>query len=264
MLPSNLRTNSTLSDMKPSIAFVVLIGTALIAFEIFNYSTTDHALSDLLGSLTFAGIQWSTILALAFCAIDFAGIARLFTPEQGADEPKEVWYLFGAWLLAATMNAVLTWWGVSMAVVNHTLQSSSIVDPKTIATAVPLFVAIMVWVIRILIIGSLSIALDRLLHPGMEHTPALHSAVASATRGRVSHPVPQTGSSIPASLNSAAIPARPSMQRSAAAGNSRAVRSTSPQEPVDLGLRGEPTYHSINGRPAPVPEKTNASRFQRS
>jgi len=37
--------------------------------------------------------------------------ARLFTPEQGRDEPAEVWYLFGAWLLAAAMNAILTWWG---------------------------------------------------------------------------------------------------------------------------------------------------------
>jgi phage FluMu gp28-like protein len=45
---------------------------------------------------------------LTFCGIDFAGIARLFTPEQGRDEPAEVWYLFGAWILAAAMNATLT------------------------------------------------------------------------------------------------------------------------------------------------------------
>lgn len=111
MAPSNTRSTKMFSDslgkIKPSIAFVVMIFGALIAFEIFNYSTTDHALRDLLGDIQFAGIFWSTILALAFCGIDFAGIARLFTPEQGADEPKEVWYLFGAWLLAATMNAIL-------------------------------------------------------------------------------------------------------------------------------------------------------------
>jgi hypothetical protein len=29
--------------------------------------------------------------------IDFAGIARLFTPKM-ENEPNEVWYLFGAWL----------------------------------------------------------------------------------------------------------------------------------------------------------------------
>ncbi len=97
----------------------ILLG-ALLAFEVFNYSTTDFALRDVLGDLRFAGMRWSTILSLAFCGIDFAGIARLFTPEKGRDEPAEVWYLFGAWLLAAAMNACLTWWGVSVAVINHT------------------------------------------------------------------------------------------------------------------------------------------------
>jgi len=98
------------------LAWGVIILGALAAFEIFNYSTTQFALADVLGNLKFAGISWSTILALAFCGIDFAGIARLFTPEQGRDEPAEVWYLFGAWLLAAAMNATLTWWGVSIAI----------------------------------------------------------------------------------------------------------------------------------------------------
>ncbi|NMC15752.1 MAG: hypothetical protein GYA40_03810, partial [Chloroflexi bacterium] len=161
---------------RPNVAFVVMIFGALIAFEVFNYSTTDHALSDLLGDLTFIGVPWSTMLAVAFCGIDFAGIARLFTPEQGADEPKEVWYLFGAWLLAATMNAILTWWGVSMAVTDHVVSSSVVVDPGTITGVVPVFVAIMVWVIRILIIGTLSLAMDRLLHTGAQPRPAAYGS----------------------------------------------------------------------------------------
>src|SRR5512136_811921 len=105
--------------LRRSLVFGVLIMVALVSFEIFNYSTTDFALGDLLGNLRFLGIRWATILAIAFCGIDFAGIARLFTPEKGADEPAEVWYLFGAWLIAATMNAMLTWWGVSLAISNH-------------------------------------------------------------------------------------------------------------------------------------------------
>ena len=188
-----------------------MIFGALIAFEIFNYSTTDHALSDLLGNLTFAGIPWSTMLALAFCGIDFAGIARLFTPEQGADEPKEVWYLFGAWLLAATMNAILTWWGVSMAVSNRVVQSSTVVDPQTITTVVPVFVAIMVWVIRILIIGTLSLAMDRLLHPGavQQHTVLQNAMSASAAQRNPDSISAGTPMNIPASLNSACYSAAP-------------------------------------------------------
>jgi hypothetical protein len=141
----------------------ILILGALLAFEIFNYSTTDFAMSDLLGDLRFAGIRWSTILALAFCGIDFAGIARLFTPEKGIlDESSEVWYLFSAWLLAATMNALLTWWGVSIAIVNHNTLGNAVIPRETLLKVVPIFVAIMVWLIRVLIIGTFSVAGERI------------------------------------------------------------------------------------------------------
>jgi len=146
--------------------FGVLILTALLAFEIFNFSTTDFALRDLLGNLRFAGLRWATILAVAFCGIDFAGIARLFTPEEGADEPKEVWYLFGAWLLAATMNALLTWWGVSIAILEHRSLGNAVIAHQTLLKIVPVFVAIMVWLIRVLIIGTFSVAGERLFSVG--------------------------------------------------------------------------------------------------
>lgn len=148
--------------VKRGTLFGVLIITALIAFEIFNYSSTDFALADLLGELSFWGLRWSTILTVAFCGIDFAGIARLFTPEQGEDEPAEVWYLFGAWLLAATMNAMLTWWGVSIAILNHESLGSAVVARETLLKVVPVFVAILVWLIRVLIIGTFSVAGDML------------------------------------------------------------------------------------------------------
>jgi hypothetical protein len=142
--------------------FGVLILGALLAFELFNYSTTDFALSDLLGDLRFLDLRWATILALAFCAIDFAGLARLFTPPSGASQPGEVWYLFAAWLLAATMNAMLTWWGVAMAILSHTSLGAAIVSQETMLEVVPVFVAIMVWVIRVLIIGTFSVAGNRI------------------------------------------------------------------------------------------------------
>ena len=143
--------------------FGIILLVAMFAFEVFNYTTTDFALSDLLGKdLTFAGVRWATILAIAFCGIDFAGIARLFTPEQGRSEPAEVWYLFGAWLLAAAMNASLTWWGVSVAIGNHTALGSAIVGHETLTKIVPVFVAVMVWIIRILLIGTFSMAGERL------------------------------------------------------------------------------------------------------
>ena len=152
-------------QLRSSTVFTLLILLALLAFELFNYSTTDYALRDLLGEIGFGSLRWATILAMAFCAMDFAGIARLFSPQEEGREKKENWYLLAAWLIAATMNAGLTWWGVSMAIYNHPVQSTIVVDPMTIITVVPIFVAVMVWILRILIIGSLVTAINRLMSP---------------------------------------------------------------------------------------------------
>jgi hypothetical protein len=141
----------------------IILVLALFAFEIFNFDTTRFALESLLGDVRFAGLAWATILAIAFCSIDFAGLARLFTPERGLDEPKEIWYLTGAWLLGATMNAVMTWWAVSLTLLNHEL-GNEVMSREELLKIVPIFVAALVWLTRILFIGSLTVAGERLLH----------------------------------------------------------------------------------------------------
>ncbi len=189
--------------------FGFLIIGALLAFELFNYTTTDFALNDLLGGLRFIGIRWATILAIAFCAIDFAGIARLFTPEQGSSAQREVWYLVGAWFLAASMNAMLTWWGVSLAVLNHQSLGGTVVPRQTMLTVVPIFVAIMVWVIRVLIIGTFSVAGNRLFSQAEsshhnQSVPVMHRSDGSA------HPAPAQAMPIrPASKPAPLTQARP-------------------------------------------------------
>src|SRR5687767_7809893 len=121
-------------------AWGMMIIGALLAFEVFNFSTTQFALRDVLGDLTFAGFRWATILAVAFCGIDFAGIARIFTPEKGRDEPAEVWYLFAAWFLAAAFNAILTWWGVSVAILQHSAEGGVLLGQTAMMKFVPVFV----------------------------------------------------------------------------------------------------------------------------
>ena len=148
-------------QVKRGVVFGALIVTALVAFEIFNYSTTDFALTDLLGELRFWGVRWATILAIAFCGIDFAGIARLFTPEGKVSEDRDSWYLFAAWLIAATMNALLTWWGVSIAIANHETLGNAVIARQTLLKVVPIFVAVMIWLLRVLIIGLFSVAGER-------------------------------------------------------------------------------------------------------
>jgi hypothetical protein len=139
----------------------LILVVALMAFEIFNFDTTQYALRDLLGDIRFVGLQWATILAIAFCAIDFAGLAHLFTPERGLNEPKEVWYLMGAWLLGAPMNALMTWWAVSLTLLNHQF-GNEVLSREQLLQYAPIFVAVLVWLTRILFIGAFSVAGDHL------------------------------------------------------------------------------------------------------
>ena len=206
----------------------ILLG-ALLAFEVFNYSTTDFALRDVLGDLHFAGLRWSTVLSIAFCGIDFAGIARLFTPEKGRDEPAEVWYLFGAWLLAAAMNAMLTWWGVSVAILSHTPAGGVLLGQATMTKVVPIFVAIMVWLIRVLIIGAFSLAGENLfsLADERQHT---HRSVQRPAAEPVRGPAPTF--------------VRPAPKPLSAAPNQRAARVEPSYHPI--GMNAQP-YDEVQG-----------------
>ncbi|MCB8943825.1 MAG: hypothetical protein H6658_08720 [Ardenticatenaceae bacterium] len=163
-------------DMPRKTIVGIILLTALVAFEIFNFDTTRFALQNLLGEVSFWGLAWSSILALAFCAIDFAGLARLFTPEQGADEPKAVWYLMGAWLLGATMNAIMTWWAVSLTLLSHDL-GNEVLSRQQLLQIAPIFVAVLVWLTRILFIGALSVTGEHmfdLAQPTVSQTAAPH------------------------------------------------------------------------------------------
>jgi hypothetical protein len=138
---------------------------ALVAFELFNYSTTEFALGDLLGGLELGGLRWATILALAFSAMDFAGIAWLFTPRP-LGGGLHSWYLLGAWFLAASMNAALTWWSVSLALVSHQPLGDLLIGREPLLRGVPIFVAALVWLLRILLIGSFTLRAPSSATPG--------------------------------------------------------------------------------------------------
>ena len=219
-------------------AWGMMIIGALLAFEVFNYSTTQFALADVLGDLKFAGMRWATILAIAFCGIDFAGIARIFTPQQGADEPKEVYYLFGAWFLAAAFNASLTWWGVSVAIVNHvSMSGGAVISNEAMTKIVPIFVAAMVLLIRVLIIGTFSLAGDRLFTTENQRSysnnprPVDHQQYRPVSQ----QPIIRTA----ASLSRPVTPNTTNTFRPAPKPNN--VQQTS-------FVRPEPTYHSFNGQ----------------
>ncbi len=215
-------------------AFGLILIVALVAFEIFNYSTTQFALADILGDLQSVGLHWSTVLALAFCGIDFAGIARLFTPQMGRDEPTEVWYLFGAWLLAAGFNAALTWWGVSVAIIHHSAAGGVLVGQAMLTRAVPVLVAVMVWMIRVLIIGTFSLAGENMFSMANDQPASRPGTYRTAP---------------PVSQRMPAAPPAPTYARPA-------PKPSVPSRPMP---RPEPSYHPI-GMSADSPDDDHPMR----
>ena len=225
--------------IRSGFVYTLIIIVAMAAFEVFNYATTVYALEDLLGDLTFFGISWATFLALAFCGIDFAGIASLISqPHERAN--KDTWYLFGAWLLAGSANAALTWWGVTMAITSHSSISSALVSASMLVKVVPIFVAVMVWVIRVLIISSLATALERMTSRRMpQHNTVNPQVRASYSANRV--PVSQ-------STVHSGIPARST------------VTSRTPITAASQHQRVEPTYHPLSTSTFDADEQVHTPR----
>ena len=219
----------------------ILLGVALIAFEIFNFDTTQYALTNLLGDVRFVGVLWASILAVAFCAIDFAGLVRIFTPQRGAEEPRAVWFLTGAWFLGTIANAVMTWWAVSLTLLGHEF-GNEVLSREMLLRYVPIFGAMLVWLTRILFIGAFSMAgeevFDRARADAGEAKPAPRPAQSAPARAA------QPAAPRPAAA-SAATPVAPK-PRTAAPAPSSAPSVT--YEPVDDAIVGPP--------PAP---KTNAN-----
>lgn len=164
------------------IAVILLVG--LIAFECFNFDTTRFALEQLMSGRRFLGMAWGTVLALAFCSIDFAGLARILTPAATmAEEPREVWFLSGAWLLGAAMNATMTWYALALTIAPRGEEiGASLLTWAEVLRAAPLFIAIMVWLTRVLLISSMALALER-VNEAAQPTRARRYAVLGAPQG---------------------------------------------------------------------------------
>lgn len=228
-----------------------ILAIALIAFEIFNFDTTQFALESLLGGEKFLGIMWASILAIAFCSIDFAGLIRIFTPEKGADEPRMVWYLMGAWLLGATMNSAMTWWAVSLTLLNHDF-GNEVLSREQLLRYVPIFVAALVLLTRILFIGAFTIAGERVVQQvAPQKAPHRQRQTGNANLQR-----PQQ-----APLRQA--PARAASPRTAAPRQVPAARAATP--PVSSAADDEISYHPLEEdvMPTPVKQQPQGNGFPR-
>jgi hypothetical protein len=133
---------------------------------------------------------------------------------------------------------MLTWWGVSLAILERQDLGNAVASREVLLRAVPVFVAVLVWLIRVLIIGTFSVAGDRLFSSD-EQRPYIPARTAGRT---VSIPAP-----------AATVNNRAPAYRSASAGSSnRRSASMSSASPYETSYveKPEPTYHSISASPA--------------
>lgn len=228
-----------------------LLAVALIAFEIFNFDTTQYALVNLLGDIRFAGIMWASILAVAFCAIDFAGLVRIFTPERGREEPRAVWFLTGAWFLGTIANSIMTWWAVSLTLLSHDF-GNEVLSREALLRYVPIFVAMLVWLTRILFIGAFSITGEEMfdLARGREskQTPQTNARLEAPTTQPVRAATSGSQATVaaaPAAQSKATATARPRTNSTTAA--TAPSRPPVTYEPVDEPFDDLPVAPGTNG-----------------
>ncbi len=242
----NLKSPNAISR---KMVVAIILSVALIAFEIFNFDTTQYALTNLLGEVRFGGVLWASILAVAFCAIDFAGLVRIFTPQKGREEPRAVWFLTGAWFLGTIANSIMTWWAVSLTLLSHDF-GNEVLSREMLLRYVPIFVAMLVWLTRILFIGAFSVTGEEMFD--LARGRANESRPPAPARAEAPAPLPARAATNrqPAAVDSGATaPARAATRPNAA--RPAAPKPVASQPPV--------TYEPVDDPfdDLPVAPKTN-------
>lgn len=144
---------------------------ALVVFELINYTTTVEAIRSILGNrqvnLVFLGAaSLPVLMGLAMCLLDFAGIARIFTPQTGKDEPKAIAILFIVWVISAVFNAGLTWWSSAIWIASGYGNQNPLVDPGTVLTIAPRVLAVLFFLLHFGLIYTIAIIGDNLFSSG--------------------------------------------------------------------------------------------------
>ena len=112
-------------------------------------------------------------MALAFGSLDFAGLVRVFTPEQELkQESSEIRLMIGAWLVGAALNATMTWYAMALLIapLGAEIGAALFTHEQMLRTA-PLFIALLVWLTRVSLISSVALALERLADPDSGQRP---------------------------------------------------------------------------------------------
>ena len=145
----------------------MLLLISLFVFEFVNYTTNVGAVESILGSrsvglLFYGQVSFAVLVGLAFCLVDFSGIARIFTPQRGKDEPNAVRVLFIVWLLSAVLNAGLTWWVATIWVASSYGGQNPLVNYNTVLVWAPRIIATLFFLVHFGLVYTVALVGDDL------------------------------------------------------------------------------------------------------
>lgn len=185
-----------------------------ISFEVSNAITTNSSLNEMLRTAYLANV-----LTIAFVAIDFGALARIFTPQtDDKEEPIMVLLLGAVWLIVAMGNTMLAWWHFSVV-----MESNGVIAPIVMhgfVELLPAMLAAMVFLVRLILIYSLGVVLDKWIHGGTRiGSPVEHLVMGQARSTKISVPAAARTAPQPEGVHAQIV--RPSEGRLVKQGNNR-------------------------------------------
>ena len=142
------------------IVIFVMLAIGMLSFELFNYATTELGIKSLIGDGKVLSISIASVFAIAFCFADIGGIARVFTPQTSlSDEPLEVYLAMGGWIIAAIINAGMTWYALLTMMSGRAL-GNEIVSQEALLTYAPFIGALATLLVRFMLVNSIVIGIE--------------------------------------------------------------------------------------------------------
>jgi hypothetical protein len=165
--------------------FIGMLFFALGCFMLFNYMSTLQTLQHILGKefLVYA-------FAFALSIVDFAGLARIFTPETSMkDESKLVYFLGTVWILACLLDVAMTAYWVSLRMV----ESPTSMDVQNLMgigmyKSIPWIIALGELAMRVSLVLMVGVFGDQFLHGFGSIIPSMQGVANRIGAATISKP----------------------------------------------------------------------------
>lgn len=132
-----------------------IIFLSALAFEVINIATNVAGFESFFGGIKFLGISWAIWATIAFEAADVGCLCYSWDRKFDFRTHPEAGFALTAHFFAGFADAGLSYFAFMMAIGNSVSQMANVVGEKAILTWAPVFLALMIWVIRTLLMGTI-------------------------------------------------------------------------------------------------------------